>query len=151
MKFVTLFLFTLLLGAPISFGYAHHAYAGVFDMKSVIQIEGRVVRLELLNPHTRLYLEVTSADGKLEEWVMQGPGKLSLARRGWTDELFEEGERITVYGNPSLQGKKAVWLDRVVLADGRELVDPLVADRLAIEEARRARILKAQEQKIPQE
>lgn len=140
---------TLLLLSTIfycSTSYAHHSYAGVFDMNSVATVKGKVVKLELSNPHTNLYLEVSNEQGEIEEWVLEGPGKLSLARRGWTDDVFEPGELITVHGNPSVQGKKTLWLDRVIKADGTELVDPLVADDDAIEQERRARLLKAQQE-----
>lgn len=143
-------IFTVLVAAASSFSFspslAHHSYAGVFDMKSVTQIQGRVTKLELLNPHTSLHLNVINEQGEVEQWVLEGPGRLSLARRGWSDNMFEENELITVHGNPSLQGKKALWLDRVIRANGEEFVDPLVADDQAIEDERRARILKAQKE-----
>lgn len=126
---------------------AHHSYAGVFDMKTVVQFDAQVVRLELLNPHTNVFLKVTNEQGDTEEWVIEAPGKLSLARRGWTDDMFEENEAITVHGNPSLRGKNAVWLDRVVRTDGTVFIDPLISDALAIEEERRARLLNAQKEK----
>lgn len=125
----------------------HHSYAGVFDMKTVVKFDARVVRLELLNPHTSVYLKVTNEHGEAEDWVMEAPGKLSLARRGWTEDMFKSGETITVHGNPSLRGRNAVWLDRVILADGTEFIDPLIADEAAIEEERRVRLLKAQQGK----
>jgi hypothetical protein len=144
MQIVKLVLLALAVGFPFSVSHAHHAFVGVFDMKSTIEVNGKVVKLELSNPHTNLYLQVTNEQGEIEDWVLEGPGKLSLSRRGWTDDVFEEGEIITVHGNPSLKGTKTMWLDRVIKADGTELVDPLIADDIAIEEERRARLLKAQ-------
>jgi len=132
---------TVAIGYPFSFGQAHHAYFNVFDMASISQIEGRVVKLELLNPHTAVYLEVVNEQGEVEDWVLEGPGRLALVRRGWDDDMFEIGELITVHGNPSRQGKKAMWLDRVVRSGGDEFVDPLIADELIIEEQRRQQIL----------
>lgn len=146
MKFSSVVLLIITASFPFSAIQAHHAYANIFDMKSVSQIEGKVVKLDLQNPHTSLHLEVTNDQGTIENWVLEGPGKVSLARRGWTDDMFEEGEQVTVHGNPSVQGKKTMWLDRVIKADGTEMIDPLVADALAIEEERRARLLKLQQQ-----
>lgn len=136
----SLILSLFIAGFPFSMGYAHHAYAVAFDMRAVTQIQGRVVKLELLNPHISLHLEVMNDQGEAEEWVLEGPGKLSLARRGWTEGMFEQGELVTVYGNPSRHGKNAMWLDRVVRPDGSEYIDPLVADDLIIEEQRRQQI-----------
>lgn len=146
MKLANLAILTITASFPFSAAQAHHAYANVFDMKSVSQIEGRVVKLELENPHTSLHLKVENEQGQIEDWVLKGPGKVSLARRGWTDDMFEEGELVTVHGNPSVQGKKTMWLDRVIKADGTQMIDPLVADAQAIEEERRARLLKLQQQ-----
>jgi|SaaInlV_100m_DNA_5_1039725.scaffolds.fasta_scaffold11846_2 hypothetical protein len=131
---------------PFSTSQAHHSYAGVYDMEAVSHVQGRVVELRLLNPHTSLYLDVINEDGEVEEWVLEGPGILSLQRRGWTEDMFEEGELIKVYGNPSVRGKNMMWLDRVIKEDGSELVDPIVADNEAIEAERRERLLRIQQQ-----
>jgi len=137
------FLQKVFLASAISFsistGHAHHSFAGVFDMSSVMQFEARVVGLELRNPHTVVHIEVINEQGDVEQWAIEGPGKLALARRGWSDDMFLDGEIITVHGNPSLRGKPIVWLSKIVKEDGIEFVDPLVADDLAIEEERRAR------------
>jgi len=127
------------IGFPVSASYAHHSFAGVFDMSSVVQFEARVVKLELRNPHAIIHIEIINEQGDVEQWTIDGPGKLALVRRGWADDMFEEGELITVYGNPSLRGKPILWLSKIVKADGVELVDPLVEDDRAIEEERRAR------------
>lgn len=119
---------------------AHHSFAGVFDMSAVTSFEARVIKLDLLNPHASIYLEVVNDQGVTEEWVVEGPGKLSLVRRGWSDDMFEEGEIIQVFGNPSVNGRPIVWLDKIIMADGTELIDPLVADDLAIEAERRERL-----------
>jgi len=138
-KTLTLFLLAGVIGFPFSTSHAHHSFAGAFDMSSTIQFEARVVRLELRNPHAVIHIEVVNERGDIEQWTIEGPGKLSLARRGWTDDMFEERELITVYGNPSARGKPIVWLSKIIKSDGAELVDPLVSDDLAIEEERRAR------------
>jgi DNA/RNA endonuclease YhcR with UshA esterase domain len=125
--------------------HAHHSFRGVYDFNTTSTIEGVVVELDLVNPHARVYLDITNEKGEVERWVIEAPGKISLARRGWTDDMFAPGEIITVIGNPSVTGKKAVWLEKIIKADGTELVDPLVADDLAIEAERRARLRKAQQ------
>jgi hypothetical protein len=128
------------IGSPFSASHAHHSYAGVFDMSSIVQFEARVVKLELRNPHAVVHIEIVNERGDVEQWTIEGPGKLSLARRGWADDMFEAGEEITVYGNPSVRGKPILWLSKIVKSDGVELVDPLVDDALAIEKERRARL-----------
>ena len=129
----------LVLAALASFtARAHHSYRVVYDFSETRTLEGRVVRLELVNPHAKLFLDVTDESGEVEEWMVEAPGKLALARRGWTDDMFAEGEAITAVGNPSAAGHNAIWLEKIVKSDGTEILDPLIADALAIEAARRA-------------
>ena len=132
----------LMTMAPL-LAQAHHAYRVAYDFRTTETLVGEVVRLELVNPHARLFINVTNGNGDVEEWMIEGPGKLSLARRGWTDDMFTEGETITAVGNPSSASHNAIWLERLVRSDGTEIIDPLIADALAIEEERRERIRRA--------
>jgi len=135
--------FLCVLGLLPSLAAAHHAFRGVYDFSTTDTIEGAVVTLELVNPHARLYLDVTTDAGEAERWLIEGPGKLSLARRGWTDDMFAPGDIITAFGNPSNTDDHAIWLEKIVLADGTEIIDPLIADELAIEAERRERAQQA--------
>jgi len=133
------------LGLLPSLAAAHHAFRGVYDFSTSNTIEGAVVTLELVNPHARLYLDVTTLAGETERWLVEGPGKLSLARRGWSDDMFAPGDIITAVGNPSNTDDHAIWLEKIVMPDGTEIIDPLVADELAIEAERRERVRQAQQ------
>ncbi len=133
----------LALGLLAHFAQGHHAFRVVYDFSRTETIEGQVVRLELVNPHARLYIEVTNQDGGNEQWLIEGPGKLALARRGWTDDMFTAGETIMVVGNPSSAGDQALWLEKIVTANGTQIVDPLLEDELLIEAERRERARRA--------
>ena len=130
-----------LIFAPIL--NAHHARTVVYDPSVRETISGAFVTLRLANPHTRLYIDVTNGDGEIERWVIEGPGKLSLARRGWNDNMFTPGETIIAIGSRSIAGNKSIWLERVRRSDGTEYVDPRIADQLVIERERRQRTLPA--------
>jgi hypothetical protein len=136
-------LLSTVLAIPLAHG--HHAFRVVYDFSQTRTIEGRVVRLELVNPHARLFLAVANEDGNEEEWMIEGPGKLALARRGWTDDMFADGEIITAVGNPASAGDNAIWLESIARSDGSVIIDPLVSDELAIEEERRQRIRRSAE------
>lgn len=142
----TLFGALLVLALTTPLAQAHHAFRVVYDFSQTHTLEGRVVRLELVNPHARLYLSVTNESGEEEEWMIEGPGKLALARRGWTDDMFVEGETITALGNPSSVGDNAIWLESIAKFDGTVIIDPLIVDELAIEEERRQRVRRATQQ-----
>jgi DNA/RNA endonuclease YhcR with UshA esterase domain len=124
---------------------AHHAFRAIYDFSRTVEIQGSIVSLELVNPHAFLHIDVADEAGTTSRWVVEGPGKLSLARRGWTDDMFEPGETLTVVGNPSNVADREIWLEKIVRADGTEVIDPLVADELAIEEDRRLRIERLQQ------
>ena len=141
---VTLLIGLILLAANVR---AHHAAGAVYPRNQTRTIEGTVVSLELVNPHVRLFIDVTTEAGDVERWIVEGAGKLSLGRRGWTEEMFEAGEAITAIGNPAASGAKAMWLQRIVMPDGREFMDPLVEDALAIEAERHERARRALGQK----
>ena len=119
--------------------HAHHAFRAVFDFAKTETIEGKVANLEFINPHIRLHIDVLSDSGEVEQWLVAGPGKLSLARRGWKDDMFTAGEGITVTGNPARAGGNVIWLEKIIMPDGREFIDPLISDVLAIEAQRRER------------
>jgi hypothetical protein len=126
-----------------SIAQAHHSFRGVFDFSKHTILQGAVVKFELLNPHARVFMEIVNENGETEQWVVEAPGKLSLARRGWTDDMFAEREVITATGNPSSTGKMAIWLEDIVLSDGTKFIDPLVSDDEAIEAERRERAQRA--------
>ena len=117
----------------------HHAFRGVYDFNTRVTIDGALVSLDLVNPHARLYIDVINDSGKTQRWVIEAPGKLSLARRGWTDGMFVSGDILQIVGHPSLVSSQSMWLEKIITADGTEYVDPLVEDQLAIEEERRQR------------
>ena len=120
---------------------AHHARTAVYDPNVRETITGTFVILSLTNPHTRLYIDVTNDNGEIERWMVEGPGKLSLARRGWNDNMFTPGETVTAIGGRSIAGNKSIWLEKVRRSDGTEYVDPRMADQLVIERKRLQRTL----------
>ena len=122
---------------------AHHAFRTVFDFNKTETIEGKVTNLEFINPHIRIHIDVANESGEVEQWLIVGPGRLSLARRGWADDMFAAGESITAIGNPARAGGDVIWLEKIIMPDGTELIDPLISDVLAIEAERRERARQA--------
>ena len=118
--------YSLLLAAGIGTSAAHHASQPLYDMTQTVTLEAEVVRLELVNPHMQLFVTVIDADGEAVEWIIDGPGRLSLARHGWTPETFLPGDMITVTGkqfclmrslrqtarNTSIRPTRTIWLSR---------------------------------------
>ena len=122
---------------------AHHSFPAVYDPAQLVTVAGVVTRLDLTNPHAIIHLTVADSDGSTQIWRIEMPGKLSLVRRGWTDQTLLPGDTVTAIGHPSLTGDPAMWWQRVQLADGTEYLAPALADLLAVEAQRRERVRQA--------
>lgn len=136
-RFLTALAFLLALSPALS--TAHHNFRSVYNFNETTTIEGSFVRLDLVNPHARIVIDVTNDAGEVEQWIVEAPGKLALARRGWTDDMFSDRERITVTGNPAYSGGNAIWIVKIARESGSEVIDPLIEDDLVIEAERRSR------------
>ena len=77
---------------------AHHAFGGEFDPDRPLLLKGRVVRVEWVNPHAWIHLEVLKPDGTKEEWMVEGGSPNSLLRHGVTRDSLPVGTEIVVDG-----------------------------------------------------
>ncbi len=85
----------LLVAVPLA---AHHAFGAEFDRDAPIRLEGKVVRLEWVNPHTWIHLEIENADGTTEIWMVEGGTPNTLLRRGLRRECLAPGTVLIVDG-----------------------------------------------------
>jgi hypothetical protein len=98
---------------------AHHAWP--LNQSQLVTVKGSVVRFEWGNPHPMITLEVPAADGKVEKWLVGGPAINRMEGNGWTKETVKPGDVITGIGYQYSDGQKIIRLERVVLADGKEM------------------------------
>ena len=77
---------------------AHHAFGGEFDANRPVLLKGKVTRVEWVNPHAWIHLEVTKADGTKEEWMIEGGSPNSLLRHGLNKDSLPAGTDIVVDG-----------------------------------------------------
>jgi len=82
-------------GIPVA---AHHAFGGEFDPNRMPEAAFVLTKIEWVNPHTWIHLEVTSEDGKKEEWMVEGGTPNTLLRRGITKDSLKIGTQIVVDG-----------------------------------------------------
>ncbi len=100
--------------------YAHHAFATEFDVNRQVTLEGKVVKVELINPHSWIHVEVIQ-DGKPVVWMVEGGSPNALVRRGITKNSIPIGSQLVIRGYGTRDGtNKAVGRD-MTFADGRAL------------------------------
>jgi hypothetical protein len=120
----TLFSAIVLCACIASMSYpaqAHHAFATEFDASKPITFTGKVTKVELINPHSWIHIEVMDASGNPVVWMIEGGSPNALVRRGVTKNSIPVGSELTVTGYQARDGSnKAVGRD-IAFADGREL------------------------------
>jgi hypothetical protein len=102
--------------APLS---AHHSWP--VNTSRLVTVKGTVTEFAWENPHPMITLEARTDDGTPEKWLVGGPAINRMEANGWTRTTVKPGDVITGIGYQFADGQKIVRLERVVLADGREL------------------------------
>src|SRR5258708_35248368 len=77
---------------------AHHSFAAEYDNSKPVSVKGKLVRMDWVNPHSHVVLEVTKEDGKTEQWVAETPPPNGLYRAGWRSEWHQRGAAVPANG-----------------------------------------------------
>jgi hypothetical protein len=99
---------------------AHHAFAAEFDATKPIKLRGTVVKMEWINPHTWLHLDVKTPKG-VERWMIEGGPPNALYRRGVTKDSLPNGVELLVEGFRAKDGSLKANGRDLTFADGRRL------------------------------
>src|SRR5580700_10883155 len=101
---------------------AHHAFGAEFDANRPVLLKGKIVKVEWVNPHTWIHVEITKEDGSKEVWMVEGGSPNSLLRRGATKNSFPVGTEIVVDGYQARDHSELRANARnVTFTDGRKL------------------------------
>ena len=100
---------------------AHHGAANVYDMSKAVTLKGTITKFEWTNPHNQIFFDVTDEKGTLVHWVAATEPPQVMLERGWTRRSLKEGDEVTVYIFVAKNGAPVGNLQKIVLANGKEL------------------------------
>ena len=111
-------LVSLLGTAPAA---AHHSFSAIFDSGKPVTLTGTVNRIEWMNPHTWIYLDVKKDDGSIEAWSFEMGSPNRLMRYGWNQDSLPTGTTVTIAGSQARDGSMKAAVDTVTLPGGKRL------------------------------
>jgi hypothetical protein len=100
---------------------AHHSFAAEFDIARPVDFRGKVVKVELINPHSWIHLEVTDSSGAKTVWMIEGGSPNQLLRKGFTKNSLPIGTELQVMGYQARDGAKRAVGRTLKLANGQSL------------------------------
>jgi hypothetical protein len=100
---------------------AHHAFSAEFDANRPVQLKGTVAKMEWINPHAWIHIDVKRADGTVERWMIEGGTPNTLFRRGFTKNSLASGTVIVVDGYQAKDGTMKANGRDLTFEDGRRL------------------------------
>jgi hypothetical protein len=115
------FIAACLIAAAALPAWAHHSFASEFDVSKPVKLEGTVTKMEWINPHSWIHIDVKNPDGTVTSWMIEGGSPNALLRRGFTKHSLEPGSQIIVEGYQAKDGANRANGRDLTFSDGRKL------------------------------
>jgi hypothetical protein len=106
----------------------HHSAALFYDVDGRATVSGTVTEFRFANPHAVLRFDVVGEDGEVQHWTAETTSPSILRRRGWSQQSFVPGEKVTIEGMPSIDGSYLMRITRAFREDGSEIGVPRGTD-----------------------
>ncbi len=100
---------------------AHHSAPVFYKVQERITVSGTVTEFRFANPHAILKFDVVGDDGEVQHWTAETTSPSILRRRGWSQQSFTPGEKVTLEGMPSVDGSYLMRITRAFREDGTEI------------------------------
>src|SRR5437867_13345473 len=110
-----------LLMAAVLPAAAHHSFSAEFDSSKQVALEGKVVMMEWVNPHSWLHIDVTQPDGSVVRWKIEGGSPSVLLRKGWNRDSLPTGTKVKVVGFQAKDGSFRASSRDLQFPDGRRM------------------------------
>jgi hypothetical protein len=111
----------LVLFVPAVPVFAHHSFAAEFDGTKQINLVGVVTKVDWVNPHAYIYVDVKGADGTLVNWAIETGAPNVLYRQGWRKDDLKTGDMVTLDAFLAKDGSHTAAARNVKLPDGRRV------------------------------
>jgi hypothetical protein len=121
--------FTKFVGAAVVLGavlgtvpvYGHHSFAAEFDGSKKIDLTGVVTKVDWVNPHAYVYIDVKNPDGTVVNWALETGAPNALYRQGWRKDDLKVGDTVTLDAFPAKDGSHTAAARQLKLPDGRKV------------------------------
>jgi hypothetical protein len=98
---------------------AHHAFTAEFDGNQPVTLKGTISKVEWINPHSWVYVDIKEASGATTTWKIECGAPNQLMRRGWNKNSIPVGSQVTVEGYRAKNGSTTANAKDIIAADGK--------------------------------
>lgn len=103
-----------------SFAAAHHSFTAAYDTTQAVTVKGTITNVRLQNPHSWFFLDVKTADGKVENWAFEAGTPSGMLRNGYKKDVIKKGLEVTIKGFRARDAsQKMGMLQQLITPDGK--------------------------------